>query len=157
MKSNFRRYWTRFRDHHPRYMIYVRRYALLWLTLILLDAHRYGSWITGDKSYIYPFCYWLLPISLLPLLPWGFSAWMSWAQRTGRQYTFKFVLLYIPFNILAVAVISEGHIFKADWYDKTFFGLLRSDSSFLAAVGLVILMSFCEWFYVKDGKSIFRD
>ena len=114
-----------------RYTKYVRRYALVWLTLILFDAHKYGCWLTGDATYWYPFCYWLVPLSLLPFLP----VWVSWARRTNRTWTLKYFLFYVPLSFGMIAGMSGGHIFDVAWYDTSWF---RHDDSLIAAIGLLV-------------------
>lgn len=151
-----KRYFYNFRENHPRYMYYVRRYALAWIILFIFDAHKYGCWITGDATYWYPFSYWLVPLSLLPILPWFLSIWVSWAERSGRQYTYKFVLLWIPGIIIGVAIMSGGHIFQPDWWDKVILnGSLRNDKSTYSAIGLIVLLSFCVWLPLRKGINPF--
>jgi hypothetical protein len=150
-------YWLNFPENHPRYIKYVRRYTLALLLLMLFDVHKYGSWITGDATYWYPFSFWLVPLLLLPLLPWGISSWITWAERSGRQYTYKFILLWIPGIIALVTWLTDGHIFNPAWYDKGLWGILRTDNSTLAAAGLVIFAAFCIWLYLREGKNPFAE
>jgi len=127
------------------YTIYVRRYAIIWLTLILFDAHKYGCWLTGDATYWYPFCYWLVPLSLLPFLP----VWVSWARRTNRTWTLKFFLGYFPMCLIGVALLSGGHIFDVAWYDTNW---IRHDSSMVG--GIVILAIVLPFFLYCAVKNI---
>jgi len=144
-KSKIRRYWFRFKDHHPRYIFYARVYAIIWLILILFDVHRYGCWITGDKSYMYAISYWLIPITLLPFLP----LWISWATRTHNTWTLKFFLWYIPLCLGAVAGVSGGHIFDVAWYDTNW---IRHDDSLIG--GIVILVIVLPYFLYCSIKNI---
>ena len=154
-----KQYWYTFRETHPRYIKYVRLYALIWLALFIFDVHKYGCWITGDATYWYPISYILIPVSLLPFLPWGISKWVVWAENTGKQYTYNFVLLWVPGLVIVFGLylwMSGGHIFNPDWWDKGLMGILRSDGSTLAAAGVIIFLAFCLWLPIREGKNPFK-
>lgn len=156
MSEKIKQYFLNFRENHPRYMDYIGLYGFVWFFMFLFDAHKYGCWLTQDATYWYPVSYWLVPLSLLPFLPAVLSAWVRWAEMSGKQYTYKFVLLWIPGIIILVCIMSGGHIFQAEWWDKTILnGSLRNDSSLYCGIGLVVFLSWCIWLCLKRGINPF--
>jgi len=135
----------------------IWKYAILWLICILFDLHKYGCWISDDATYWYPISYILVPISLLPFFPWLINKWVVWAENNDKQYTYQFVLLWLPGIMATVAFLSEGYIFRPEWYDKGLWGILRTDSSTLAAIGLILITSFSIWLHLREGKNPFKD
>lgn len=151
-----KRYLYNFLQEHPRYRYLIRRYLLLWLAAILFDVHRYGCWVTGDQAYWHPPSYILLPVSMLPFLPGVLSLWVIYAENRNRQYLYKFVLLWIPGITSLVVFVTGGRIFSPEWWDRSLLmGNIRNDSSTYAAIGLVVLASFCVWTALRNGENPF--
>lgn len=152
-----KRYLYHFTGNHPRYCVFTRRYLLLWLTAILFDIHRYGCWINGNQAYWKPKSYLLVPLSMLPFLPWVLSKWVQYAEDNGRQYLYKFVLLWIPWIIAGVAFMFDGRIFEPDWLDRSLLmGHIRTDTTGIVALYLVVQTSFCVWLGLRNGIRFFK-
>ncbi len=130
----------------------IKRYAdvtgLLLVIILALDLHRYGAWLTGDATFLYPYAHPVLLVLGAPVVLYAAAAGVQKAVA-GERYTLLYLsglfVCSLPYTLWNPIVFDK--MFKAErWYDP---GILRPVdvafikgviASLIAAAGIVLML-----------------